>query len=125
MKTLENKKRFIENTIRGLEYTSTYSVLSSKTGENVDRFFNDILRMILMKKQLFYFEQPWHPNVEADNHWGKYFKRIVLLLLMIRKRSKTIETLLPKCILIKILHDLSNIYLEDRKIPLLLYHLLN
>lgn len=52
--------------------------------------------------------------MEGDKDWGKEFRVVVITILILRKFLKV---LLPKPIIFKILKDLSQIYVDEQKVP--------
>ena len=63
----------------------------------------------------FIYDTEWSATVESDKEWGIHFRKIVILMLILRKELKS--NLLPKPIIFKILQLLSASYIEQKYVP--------
>ena len=63
----------------------------------------------------FVYDTEWSATVESDKEWGIHFRKIVILMLILRKKLKS--NLLPKPIIFKILQLLSASYIEQKYVP--------
>lgn len=111
---LTNKKiNQFKNFSKNYEY-SVFCIVSSKTGENVNQLFQEIMKSFLLKNDYLYYQHVWEPNKESTFLWGKEFEKVILVMLLIRKQKLKN---FPKPIIFKILSQLTEFYVLEKRVP--------
>ena len=71
-------------------------------------------RLMLKLQGIFIYDKIWSASKESDEEWGIEFRKIVILLLMIRK---SMQKTIPKPIIFLILSFLSGMFIDDKSVP--------